>query len=155
MAHLMGNRKKDYVAKDEYHTPKLLFDQLKVIFDLDVAAPVGGATNVPAVEYFDQNSDGLTAKWFGNVWMNPPFSQATPWVTKFINHRLGIALLPTSKAAWFSEIWNDAEGIVLLNRVKFDYLGKEPRQIFMPCMLFAYGSQNVRALKNLTDSRVR
>ena len=151
----MGNRKVDYKPKDEYYTPRELFDELGIIFDLDVAAPVGGAKNVPAVEYFDKDSDGLTAKWFGNVWMNPPFSQATPWVEKFINHGLGIALLPTSKAAWFAKIWLSAEGVLLLNRVKFDFEGKEKKQIFMPCMLFAYGSENVKALYKVKDSRVR
>ena len=152
---LIGNRKENYVEKDEYYTPKSLFDELKIIFDLDVAAPEGGPMHVPAVEYFDKESDGLTAKWFGNVWMNPPFSNATPWVLKFIDHRHGIALLPTSKAAWFEKIWCEADAVTLLNRIKFIYEGTREKQIFMPCMLFAFGQENTGALRRMGGVRVR
>jgi hypothetical protein len=62
---------------DEHYTPKHLFERLNVTFDLDVASPPGGS-NVPASTYFTKLEDGLARQWFGNVWMNPPYSNPTP-----------------------------------------------------------------------------
>jgi hypothetical protein len=74
-------------ASDEHYTPKALFETLGVKFDLDVAAPIGGSGI--ATYYFDKEMDGLQQEWFGNVWMNPPYSNPTPWVEKFVSHAGG------------------------------------------------------------------
>jgi len=156
METLIGRNNPNYKPKDEYFTPSHLFDSLQVIFDLDVAAPEGGAPHVPTLHHYTKKEDGLKQKWFGNVWMNPPFSESKLWVLKFMDHKNGIALLPTSKAKWFEQIWAEAEGIALLsNQLKFEFEGKENKGIFMPCMLFAYGELNVKALRDSGLSRVR
>jgi len=74
-------------TSDEHYTPKALFDLLGITFDLDVAAPIGGSGIAP--KWFDKDSDGLAQEWFGNVWMNPPYSNPTPWVEKFVAYRGG------------------------------------------------------------------
>ena len=156
MENLIGRNDPGYKPKDDYFTPKYIFDALKTVFDLDVAAPIGGNTAVPSIYYFDIHSDGLKSNWFGKVWMNPPFSAAKPWVEKFIEHNNGIALLPTSKAKWFELMWAKSEAIVLLdNQLKFVYEGKKNKGIFMPCMLFAMGSDNAEILKRSGLSHVR
>ena len=135
-------------TSDEHYTPRELFTKLGIIFDLDVAAPDGGSSTVPAVYYFDKKADGLTAKWFGNVWMNPPYSNPTPWVHKFIEHGSGVALLPVTRGKWWDLMWEKADAIVPLEyNFKFyrpDNLPSKP--IVFRTALYAIGEQNAKAL---------
>ena len=156
MDNLIGRNNPNYVAKDEYYTPAYIFEKLNFVFDLDVAAPVQDLSNVTASASYNIQTDGLSSNWYGTVWMNPPFSKAKPWVEKFMAHGNGIALLPASKALWFEQIWDMADGIsVLGNQLKFEYEGKTKKGIFMPCMLFAIGETCANVLKNAGFSRVR
>jgi hypothetical protein len=81
------------MANDELYTPRFIFDALNVIFELDVCAPKGGPLHTPAVDYYDIDSDGLTAEWYGRVWMNPPYSKPDPWINKWLDHKNGFALI--------------------------------------------------------------
>ena len=54
-------------ARDEHYTPKFIFDQLGLVFDLDVAAPSGGVEWIPAISYFDEDANGLEQNWVGRV----------------------------------------------------------------------------------------
>ena len=102
-------------TSDDYLTPAWVFEDLGVEFDMDVAAsPFGG--HVPAIRSLTKVDDGLTTPWQGRVWMNPPYSEATPWVRKFISHSDGIALVPWAKSAWTIELWRVADVIVLPSR---------------------------------------
>ena len=131
-------------TSDDYWTPKWLFDALGIEFDLDVACPPGGPPHTPAKAWYTQETNGLTSPWFGRVWMNPPFSNLTPWVNKFVDHANGICLLPFSKSYWFEKLWNTADALTLPPiRIKFDQ-----GPIFMPVVLAAYGNDNVNALRN-------
>lgn len=141
---------------DEHYTPKSIFDSLKIYFDLDVAAPEGGG-NVPALYYFDKQSDGLKQKWWGNVWMNPPYSNPTPWVEKFLDHRNGMALLPITRGKWWDKLWEEAEAICPTSyNLKFerrDGLANKP--IMFRTALYAFGVTNVTALKMSNLGRIR
>ncbi len=35
-----------------------------------------------AEKFFTVADDGLTRSWFGNTWVNPPYSDIAPWVSK-------------------------------------------------------------------------
>jgi len=136
-------------TSDDYWTPKWVFDALGITFDLDVACPPEGPAHTPCRAYYTQETNGLTSPWHGTVWMNPPFSNANPWVRKFIEHANGIALTVVGKSAWCDTLWNTADAIVLLPRsMAFDQ-----GAIFLPTMLSAYGKQNAQALANI--GRVR
>ena len=119
-----------------------------VQFDLDPAHPPF-ATNVPCKTYYTQKENGLVEPWFGNVFMNPPFSKPAPWIDKFVKHRNGIALLVVSKSRRMNDLWENADGLVLLpSTLKFDQ-----GTIFIATMLIAYGQHNVKAISNV--GRVR
>lgn len=88
---------------DDWYTPAHVFEALSVRFDLDVAAPIEGPRYVPAGAWLHER--GLEAAWFGFVWMNPPFGHQRAklaWMTKFIAHGNGIALMPDrTSAPWW------------------------------------------------------
>ena len=71
-------------------------------FDLDPCGFEGHDTakNI----YLLPNNDGLLDKWFGKVWMNPPYSEVTKWIEKLSKHNNGIALvLASTETAWFQD----------------------------------------------------
>jgi len=144
-------------TSDEHYTPKFIFETLNILFDLDVAAPFNGNTNVPALRYFDINTNGLEQKWYGNIWMNPPYSAPKLWVKKFIEHSNGIALLPVTRGMWWDELWNKCDAIMPLSyNLKFDRPdGLSARPIVFRTALYAFGELNCNALKNFEGNKIR
>jgi phage N-6-adenine-methyltransferase len=139
-------------TSDDYWTPKWIFDALGIEFDLDVACPPEGPAHTPAKAFYTQETDGLASPWYGNVWMNPPFSKLTPWTHKFIQHKNGICLLPYSKSKWFNYLWDELQGIVSIPRGQAAFVQGD---IFLPCFLGAMGDQNLEALHRSKIGRVR
>ena len=154
----IGNRiipphEKGYKASDDRYTPLWIFEVLDMKFDLDVAAPHSRPTSNPTQWFCKCCCDGLTNKWVGNVWMNPPFSGVSPWVSKFITHANGIALLPMGKTKWLNNMWDLADGIVMLpSSLKF-IVGNKQESISTQTALFAFGDANVEALKRIGKVR--
>lgn len=137
-------------TSDDYWTPRWLFDALGLTFDIDVASPPGGSPWVPAKTYYTQETNGLAQPWFGRVWMNPPYSKATPWVNKFLDHGNGVALTVISKSKWFDRAWTHTDvGFVVLPQ-QFAF---EQGRIPWPIALWAIGKDNIDAIANL--GRVR
>jgi hypothetical protein len=141
--------------RNEYYTPPEVFEALGLKFDLDVCAPKGGIPWIPATRHYSLEDDGLSQPWAGRVWMNPPFSESAKWVERFIEHRNGIALVPTSRARWFGLLWDTADSIVHpVSRPMFQFVHRGKRtNIYMPVVLVAYGDDNSRALHNLGRAR--
>jgi phage N-6-adenine-methyltransferase len=81
------------IDSDDWYTPKWVFDGLGMTFDVDVAAPDGGAENVPALTHYTVADDGLLQPWHGYVWCNPPYSAPTRWCDKWAAHEPGGCLL--------------------------------------------------------------
>lgn len=127
---------------DDYYTPKPIFDALALRFDLDVCAPPGGVPWVPADRYFTVEDDGLSQEWFGRIWMNPPYSQVTPWARRFMEHGHGIALISHAKSAWHPELWAAADAVAFPFRY-FDFVGGS---VPLPVWFAAYGEECVEAL---------
>jgi hypothetical protein len=136
-------------ASDEHYTPRSIFDALGVQFDLDVAAPEGGSSVVPALYYFDKKVDGLANEWFGNVWMNPPYSSPAPWVEKFLDYKQGIALLPITRGKWWDRLWAESGAILpTAYNLKFNRPdGLTAKPIVFRTALYALGESNITALK--------
>ena len=51
----------EQLTTDDYYTPPWVFEQMKLTFDLDVAAPPGGVEWVPADRFYSQADDGVHA----------------------------------------------------------------------------------------------
>ena len=135
-------------TSDDYLTPRWVFDTLSLEFDLDVAAPPWD-THVPAKRKYTKADDGLTAPWEGRVWMNPPYSHTGKWMTRFIDHGHGIALVPHAKSAWHILLWNSGASL----SVPPHYFDFDGGSIFLPVFFAAFGDECVEALGRL--GRVR
>lgn len=143
-----------YLMSDEWYTPKSVFDELNVTFDLDVAAPKGGTGLVPALRSYCLEDDGLSSPWFGRVWMNPPYSKPAPWVDKWLTHGNGVALLPMAKSRWMNYLM-DSEASFRLLPSNFKFVSPEgkPISLMMGSMLWAIGDDNVDAIKRVGKVR--
>ena len=149
------NEQPQTLTSDDYYTPPEVFQALALTFDVDVCAPVNGIAWIPAKTHFTINENALTQDWHGRVWMNPPFSNTAPFADRFIEHKNGIALLPTSRARWFGRLWNSEAAIVHpVTKPMFEFIREGKRvNIYMPVVFAAFGSECVSALHNL--GRVR
>ena len=139
------------LTKDDYYTPKEVFDALGLEFDLDVCAPPGGVPWIPAKRFYTLADDGLAQPWHGRVWMNPPYSKPTPWVRRFIEHRHGITLVSHAKSKWHTLLWAEADACAFPFQY-FDFVGGA---IFMPVWFAAFGEECVEALSRVGVVRVR
>jgi len=138
-------------TSDDYDTPKWIFDALSIEFDLDVACPADGPLYTPCKAFYTQEDDGLVQDWHGTVWMNPPFSHTNDWAYRFMEHANGICLVPMGKTKWFDKLWQTADAVMALPpNLKF-----EQGHIFIHTCLYAYGADNVTALKQSGIGRVR
>jgi hypothetical protein len=145
------------MTSDDYYTPSWVFDRLGLVFDIDVCSPPGGLPYIPARRHFTMADDGLSQPWSGRVWMNPPYSDAEPWVDRFIAHRHGVALLPVVKSFWRLKLWAEADAIGDLadvDRIKFMRNGK-PTEIMFPTFFAAFGDECVDALNRVGVARRR
>ena len=142
------------LTSNDYYTPKWIFDALDLQFDLDVASPPKGVPHIPKKHYFTQKDNGLERDWFGRVWMNPPFNKPQPWVSKFITHGNGVAVLPVSKSKWFHSLWlSDIPMVLLPPDLKFIDPKGGNGSIFMSTIMIAIGDENEKALEKIGKLR--
>lgn len=79
-AHVSNNS-----GENEWYTPECYIISAKKVMgniDLDPASSEIANQTVNANLFYSQEEDGLSKEWFGNVWMNPPYSQ--PLIFQFI-----------------------------------------------------------------------
>ena len=139
-------------SSNEWYTPKSVFDELNVSFDLDPASS-DKVKNVPTKKYFTINENGLKQNWKGFVWLNPPYSRnMEPWLNKFIEHKNGVMLLfARTDTKWFHNIVCKADAILFKKgRVAFELEGQDgkgkaiDRNMFIAC-----GNKGIEAIKNI------
>jgi len=77
-ASLIGAHVGHSSGEDEWYTPEKYIESAKATMgsvDLDPASCSKANELVGAKTFFSSEDDGLSKDWFGNVWMNPPYSQ--------------------------------------------------------------------------------
>jgi phage N-6-adenine-methyltransferase len=111
------------VVDDEYGTPQSLFDHYNRIhqFTCDVASsePLSKCKH-----YFTKEVDGLRQSWVGVCWLNPPYSDISPWVKKAYESAqqgaIVVALLPAfTDTLWFHDYASHGEIEILKGRLMF------------------------------------
>ena len=145
------------LTTDDYYTPRWIFDALGLTFDLDVACPTGGPPHTTCKAFYTQLDDGLTSPWHGTVFMNPPYSNPTPWVAKWLHHENGIALLPFIKSKWFQSLWDSPKtSMAYIRVIKFERAEKTMNnQTPFALGLWAIGENATKALNASGLGRVR
>ncbi len=131
----------------EWLTPPEILNALGP-FDLDPCAPVNRPWDM-ARHHFTINDDGLSARWFGRVWLNPPFNryEAPKWLKRMAEHRNGIALIParTETRMFFDYVWGAASAVLFMRgRPHFHRVDgtRAKANSGAPIALVAYGEVN-------------
>lgn len=129
---------------NEYATPPELWRPLSRAvdgFDLD---PASGAEPAPiAPERYTKEDDGLSHAWFGDVFLNPPWSSngdgsaKNQWLRKARNEaqraevRSVTVLLPADTSAhWFHEHVLDAPVVCLIGPGRIPFIGEDRNPSF-------------------------
>jgi hypothetical protein len=148
----MGGHQSHKMIKDEWITPKEIIDAFGIgYFDLDPCAAVNQPWSC-ARKAFTVEQDGLSYKWWGRVWLNPPYGSKTGiWLSKLAEHGDGIALIfaRTETADWFKYIWSKATAILFIEgRLYFHHVNGEraKHNSGAPSALIAYGAESADAL---------
>lgn len=116
--------------KQDWNTPKSLFDKLnqEFNFDFDLAA---SEENALCPKFYTQKEDGLKQNWDGVCWLNPPYgdksSKMVDWIKKAYNDSQNnpnltvVMLIPArTNTKWFhSYCLKSSEVRFILGRPKF------------------------------------
>lgn len=111
----MSNFALSHISKsDDWKTPKAVYDALDAEFHFtDDPCPIGG-------------NGGLEREWGVSVFLNPPYSNPTPWIRKAYNESLkgktivGLLRGDTS-TKWFHDwVLGKAEIRFIKGRLKFN-----------------------------------
>jgi DNA N-6-adenine-methyltransferase (Dam) len=110
------------VGKSQTHiTPRWILDALGE-FDLDPCAANPRPWSC-ATHNYTEAQDGLSRRWFGRTFLNPPFDryEVGRWIERMAEHGHGTALLHArTETDWFEPIWRSASGILFLaDRIHF------------------------------------
>lgn len=121
-------------------------------FDLDPCACIPQPWPC-ATQQYTVSENGLLQRWFGRVWMNPPYSNDLigAWLRKMSEYGDGIALIfaRTDRADYHQYVFPYADSMLFMNGRIFFYTPAGTRAKHnsgAPSLLVAYGSRNVEAL---------
>lgn len=134
--------------KDEAGTPLWLYEGLNFVFKfkLDVCA---SKKNHKHWNYFTKKEDSLKQKWTSSNFMNPPYSDMSPWIEKASSEEgKTCALLkcdPSTKN--FINCYHFGHVILLNPRIKHE--GFENSADF-PSMLVIFNGKHIRRIERLT-----
>lgn len=114
-------------TSDHWATPPEFVEELEQEFgqfDLD---PCCRPETAKAPRYYTEEQDGLAKPWIGKVFLNPPYSNPSPWMQKTIleistnRASLVVALIPASTdTRWFHYFVKDqAEIRFIEGRIRF------------------------------------
>lgn len=133
-------------ATDEWATPQDFFDRLNAEFDFDLD-PCSTDGNAKCARHFTRQEDGLTQKWTGTVYMNPPYGREIgKWVRKAYESAQGgatvVCLLPArTDTAWWHDYCAKGEARFIRGRLKFS--GSKSNAPF-PNVVVIFRQRNLR-----------
>lgn len=157
----MKAHQKTVGKSDAWITPREIWSKLGR-FDVDPACPDFIRDPIAPCCY-TRRDDGLRQKWFGRVWLNPPFNryERPKWMAKMAQHGNGIMLVPaaTENKAFFDYVWSRADAVCFVRgRPHFYTPDTERSGVVIPgkrgkancgcaIALVAYGRENVAYLE--------
>ena len=137
-------------SKQDYGTPKAFMTAVERRFGSIVCDLAADAHNTKSECWYGEDRDSLTVPWAlenpeGTLWLNPPFSDITPWAAKCSVERLsrtGLILLLTPASIgteWFaSHVHGQAMVLGLSPRLTFEGT-TDPYPKDLMLSVFGYG----------------
>lgn len=113
---------------NEWYTPERYIELARQVMgsiDLDPASNDFANKTVKASRYYTEEDDGIQQEWFGNIWMNPPYSTALlqKFADKLTDSTFEQAVVLVNNAtetAWFEKLISKASAIVFhKGRIRF------------------------------------
>lgn len=114
---------------DEWYTPAPLIALVRAVvgaIDMDPASNDDAQSVVQATTFYTLETDGLAHEWPGCVYLNPPYSNVAPFVSKLLGEldasRTTEAIVlvnARSSSGWFQALAERAWRCELRHRVKF------------------------------------
>lgn len=145
-------------GENEWYTPPEFIEAAREVMGgitLDPASCETAQANVKAKRFYTVDDDGLSKKWTGNVWLNPPYSKdciglfAEKLVGESSRFVQAVVLVNNATdTAWFHQMASVASAICFLRgRVKFlDKAGK-PANTPVQGQVVLYVGANVEAFR--------
>src|SRR5579872_1504519 len=112
-------------ASAEWATPQCLFDELSRLFGGFTLDPCATAANAKCETFFTRERDGLTQRWEGKVFVNPPYGREIGrWVAKAYEESLRgalvVCLLPArTDTRWWQDYAKRGHVHFLRGRLRF------------------------------------
>lgn len=157
----------DQQMSNEWYTPAKYIEAARTVMgsiDLDPASCELANQTVKATRYYTQEDDGLSKAWYGNVWLNPPYSHPAAsrqvnvnggglkgytgyFMSKFIEeyakghvNQAVICVNADTTRTWFKPLW---DGIICFahHQIQFDLPDRTQRHHFYSTV-FAYFGWN-------------
>ena len=150
-------------GENEWYTPPDIIEAAREVMggiDLDPASCELAQSNVKAKRFYTVDDDGLSKKWTGRVWLNPPYSKDLigPFALKVVKEsaRLQQAVVLVNNAtdtAWFHDLASVASAVCFLRgRVRFlDRTGK-PANTPVQGQAVLYVGSNVEGFRSRFSS---
>lgn len=152
--------KKPHVANnsqdDEWYTPAKYIELAREVMgtiDLDPASNDFANETVRANTFFTEEMNGLEQGWFGNVWLNPPYSSVLiqKFAEKVAENEFKQAIILVNNAtetAWFEKMVEGASAIVFhKGRIKFNKRDGQHGSPLQGQAFIYYGSNPEQFLK--------
>lgn len=143
---------------DNRETPRDAFDKWNAEFGFTIDA-AASKQNAKCDRFWTKKENGLAQSWGDErVWINPPYSNITPWIEKAVlfEAELAVLLVPVwTDRKWFLSLWkivgSDTTNLIdvrfLPGRLKFRLPGeKKTGPAPFPCMLLIFRRQPVPSL---------
>jgi len=117
-------------GENEWYTPPKYIEAARKTMggiDLDPATTEKANELINAPDIFTIKDDGITKKWFGNVWLNPPYGKTiiNEFSKAVINNRTNynqicILVNNATETEWLQNMINISDAICLVkSRIKF------------------------------------
>lgn len=123
-------------------------------FDLDPCAAPSPRPWPTAFHHIEPPEDGISARWEGRVFLNPPYTQnIRVWLEKMAAHRRGIALIfaRTETETWHKYIWPVAHSVFFFQGRLFFHRPDGSRgesNAGAPSALISYSEEDTEIIRN-------
>ena len=145
-------------GENEWYTPTQFIEAAREVMGsitLDPASCETAQANVKAKRFYTVDDDGLSKKWTGNVWLNPPYSKdciglfADKLVGESRRFEQAVVLVNNATdTSWFHQLASVASAVCFLRgRVKFLDKSGKPANTPVQGQAVIYVGANVEAFR--------